>query len=292
MNSSRRTLLAAAGGAWGALRPAAARADDLADGRFAQHVARLVAAAHPGWRIEPGPDAQTLVVQGARLFLGNIHRHLQGLPPAGRDAATLSLVEAALRQPSVGPDTALEAVRERLRLQLVPAEYRAAVPGLVARDFPGGLLVAYAIDEPDRFTLVQQRQLDAWRIAPAELDRQALGNLEAASLGVALEVQPGARGGRYCIVATSDGYDAARILLPRFMARLREGLGTRSAFVGIPNRDFLVAWTADLSVRSRFAAQIRRDQTGRPHPRTDMLFVSTQDGVRAANAAELAEHGR
>lgn len=63
MASSRRTLLAAAGGAWGVLRPVAAR-----------------------------------------------------------DAATLSLVEAALRQQSVGPDTAYVAVRGWLRLQLVPAE--------------------------------------------------------------------------------------------------------------------------------------------------------------------------
>ena len=51
---------------------------------------------------------------------------------------------------------------------------------------PGGLLVAYAIDEPDRFTLAQQRQLDAWRIAPAELDRQALGNLGNPAGGIGL----------------------------------------------------------------------------------------------------------
>lgn len=162
----------------------------------------------------------------------------------------------------------------------------------MARDFPGGLLVACAIDEPDRFGLVDQRQFDAWRIVQAELERQALGNLEAASGDVALDIRPGARAGHYCFVETNDGYDEARLLLPRCMARLREGLGATSAFVGIPNRDSLVAWTADFSTRPRFAAHVRRDHARRPHPRTDMLFVSTQDGVRVANAAELAEHGR
>lgn len=71
------------------------------------------------------------------------------------------------------------------------------------------------------------------------------------------------------------------------MRRLRAALGD-ILIVGIPNRDFLVAWTPDFAGRAGFVAQISRDMQRRPHPRTDELFVATTDGVRPATRAETA----
>lgn len=76
------------------------------------------------------------------------------------------------------------------------------------------------------------------------------------------------------------------------MTRVREALKTPVVFAAIPNRDFLVTWTPDFSKRENFAGLVSRDLHEKPHPLTDALFVVSDQGVRLADAGELADHGR
>ena len=116
-------------------------------------------------------------------------------------------------------------------------------------------------------------------------------NLERLAAGQAIEPKRKADGA-YALCGTDDGYAAARILCPSFMARLRDTLGSPTICVGIPNRDFLVAWTPDFELRRRFATQVADDAAGRDDPFNDSLFVSSESGVRLMNPQELADHGR
>lgn len=96
----------------------------------------------------------------------------------------------------------------------------------------------------------------------------------------------------YVIVDTHDGYDAVRLLLPNFMARLRTTLEVLRVFAGIPNRDFLVAWTPDFAARKGFALKLREDVLVRNHPLTDALFTSSDAGVALATPEEMRDHAR
>jgi uncharacterized protein YtpQ (UPF0354 family) len=99
-------------------------------------------------------------------------------------------------------------------------------------------------------------------------------------------------GGAFVAVSTTHGYDAARLLLPHFMRRVREALNASLIFAGIPNRDFLVAWTPDFAPRWGFATKIAQDFQSRPHPLTGALFASNDSGVRLADSAAMRDHGR
>jgi hypothetical protein len=91
--------------------------------------------------------------------------------------------------------------------------------------------------------------------------------------------------GYFAAVQRRDAYDAARLLLPEFRARVLSKLGD-FVFAGIPNRDFLILWSKDFSGHAGFVAQIKKDSQSRPYPLTDEIFVITAGGVRAATNAE------
>ena len=174
-----------------------------------------------------------------------------------------------------------------MRPQIVPADYVGQAPDLVHRPFLAGLMVAYAIDEKDRYKLLRQPDIDAWNIGQAEIETRAITNLETASADISVELGSNPEGGAFVAVSTSDGYDAARLLLPQFMRRVRRAMKASLVFAGIPNRDFLVAWTPDLASRKAFATKIAQDFRDRPHPLTDALFASSDIGVRLADAAAM-----
>jgi uncharacterized protein YtpQ (UPF0354 family) len=134
--------------------------------------------------------------------------------------------------------------------------------------------------------------IDSWRVGQTDIEARAIANLESVSSEISLSPRSNPDGGAFIAVSTTDGYDAARLLLPQFMRHVREALNATLIFAGIPNRDFLVAWTPDFAHRRAFATKIAQDFQSRPHPLTDALFASTDTGVRLADAAAMRDHGR
>lgn len=126
----------------------------------------------------------------------------------------------------------------------------------------------------------------SWGVSQDALHDAAIGNLETLSKDVAIEPnRPASGAGRFIAIAPNDSYDATRLLLPGFRARLLAALGD-AAYAAIPNRYFLVAWSRDDASHARFVAQIEKDVRNRPYPLTDTLFFISKDGVRPATAAE------
>ena len=194
---SRRTILRLLGGCAGpALVSACSRSDTLDEDTFRQTVIALLGHRHPDWHVVPGAHPQTIVIGNAEIYLDNIYRHVRKLPPAQRDDEIVTLIEKGLaRRETSNEDPGFAAASDRVRPQIVPADYLQEVGGLVHRQFLAGLVVAYAIDEKERYKLLQQPLIDSWHIGQPEIETRAIANLEAVSAGTPLSPRSNAEGG-------------------------------------------------------------------------------------------------
>lgn len=277
------------------LTQAGARADDLQDGRFREEVVALLARRHPEWTIVPEPHPVIIMIGNTHIYLGNLYLRVQGMPSDRREQDILSFIEDSMRATRSGAATdnlPYAAAQQRLRPQIVPDEYKAAARDLVCRPLFAGLSLAYAIDDEKAYQLLRQPTLDDWHVTQDEIEARAIANLETLSASIPLEAKRRLNQHGYIIVDTHDGYDAVRLLLPDFMARLRATLDVPRVFVGIPSRDFLVAWTPDFVGRKGFALKLREDVLIRDRPLTDALFTSSGAGVALATAEEMRDHAR
>lgn len=202
--------------------------------------------------------------------------------------ALLTAFLHALPLGASGLDTLdLEAVRERIFPMLKPGASLEAVSASLAdpdrrpvyRPWEAGLVIALVLDAPGSVTFLRQCDLARWGTDFDSLLELALENLEAASEGLPLKMSrspdedsPSA----FIVIDSGDGYDATRILLPRQRDFLAEVLGPEY-LVGIPNRDFLIAFTFDLA--RQFAPLIRDDARQRQYPLTGQILLVTPDGV-------------
>jgi uncharacterized protein YtpQ (UPF0354 family) len=139
---------------------------------------------------------------------------------------------------------------------------------------------------------VSQRDLERWAVTVGTIHAAGIANLDAISGDVPIKTQaPDQGSGLFSVVAGPDGYAAARLLAPKFMARMGQELGPVH-FVAAPCRDALIAWSAECSIKAALAAVVAKYASTNPYPVTDEIFVSSPGGVRVAKPSELAEHGR
>ncbi|MEW6641736.1 MAG: DUF1444 family protein [Pseudomonadota bacterium] len=294
---SRRHILQTAGLVPGAvlLARTTAQADDLDDGSFKREVVALLGGRHPEWTIAPTDDPAMIVISSRSISLTNLYLHVRSMPADRRETEIVAFVENALHVSMAGQladDISYAAAETRLRPQIVPDDYKATASDIASRPFFAGLSIACVLDDGKAYQVLRQPTLATWHMDQTAVEARAIANLETVSASLALAAKPNSRRGAYVIVDTSDGYDAVRLLLPQFMSRLRDALGVPRAFVGIPNRDFLVAWTPDFAARQGFAAKIREDALSKPHRLTDMLFASSNAGVTPLTPIELKDHER
>jgi uncharacterized protein YtpQ (UPF0354 family) len=82
------------------------------------------------------------------------------------------------------------------------------------------------------------------------------------------------------IFNSGDGYDASRLLLSEVLAewaRLLPG----NLVIGIPNRDFLIAFSdANPDILRAVAAQVQSDAAQREYGLTDQLFTLVKGVVK------------
>lgn len=151
---------------------------------------------------------------------------------------------------------------------------------MVYRPFSDEVRLAYVVDEGDRDRYVLAPLLEGWGASADAVHENAIANLEAMSEHIGLRRKaPQSGRGAFVTVHEKDAYDAVRIVLPRFRARLREALGPDPR-VGIPNRDFLVAWSKDFDAEAGFIARVEEDTRVQPYPLTKQIFVIGQEGLR------------
>lgn len=250
---------------------------------FRDEVLAILRELYPDRRFEPAAEDDVVLFGKIRLGIGNLAVYASDPDPAKRRETIVAWFgqQGLLAESSFeAPKQSWEAVLPRLRPKLAPAEYLRELPSLVHRPFSDDLRLAYAVDEGNRDRYVDASHLDGWGATPEALHERAIANLEAMSEEVELRRKvPRSGQGAYVSVNQGDAYDAARIVLPRFRARLVALLGPRTR-VGIPNRDFLVAWSQDFESETRFIERVEEDTRAQPYPLTSRIFVIDEAGWR------------
>ncbi len=187
--------------------------------------------------------------------------------------------------PTPPPPTEEEAARSLLPM-LNPARFLDAIekkeaPPLVHRPFVGGLIVTYVFDFPHHRAYINDEILAKMMAGEREttfdeIHEYALENLRQRTKRQDYEMH-GRRDETMISCETNDGYAATRILLPGLMKKWASRIPGRM-LIGIPNRDFLIAFSdRDPARVAALAAQVRRDAAERDHPLCADLLV-WQDG--------------
>ncbi len=174
-----------------------------------------------------------------------------------------------------------------LRPKLLPAYFADAYPGLVRLPFSAKLVVAYAIDRGKTDEYIEQPMLKPWGVASDALHGRALANLEDMSSELPTAGTPPPTDGGALFVAKGDGYDAARLLLPKLRGRLLAQLGPE-AFAAVPARDLLMMWPVNDAKQRDLVGQVAKENANRPHPLSTEIFKVTADAVRVATAEEAS----
>ncbi|NEU11127.1 DUF1444 family protein [Methylobacterium sp. BTF04] len=293
---TRRTALAMA--AWSCVahaNPGLAAGNDSADAEaFRDEVIEILRSEYPD-AVVTRPGHPDFIRSGPFVLnLGHLRQGVANLSDAERRTTILKIIgpHVAAKPPPSGTIEPFVRAATRLRIQLVPHEYREQAPELICRRFSEKLWVAYALDESNRYQLVTQPIFDAWGIDQAKLEKVAADNLEKESDGVEIRISPTGAKGHFASVADESGYAAARILLPAIMDQIRTGLRTTGMVVAVPTRNILIAWDPESEGRDRLARIVTDYVRKGPYRRSSELFHSSADGLRPLGLAELAQHGR
>lgn len=192
-------------------------------------------------------------------------------------------------------DLPWEEAKNYLMPQLMPVEFLKMAPvELVHRSFVDGVVLGAVIDSESNYQYVNIEGRDEWGIEADEIFEAAFENLNQRSQGIEMMAFPGENG--FFIVSTRDGFDAVRVLSREMSAVVAEHIGY-PFFAGIPNRDFLICWSAtgDPDFQFKMRQQISSDFDEQPYPLCRLalnvredgeieIAASAQSDARAANA--------
>lgn len=174
-----------------------------------------------------------------------------------------------------------ESVRGRLLPMLKSEQWVTEVQGgrdLATIQFAPGLVLCFAIDEPTRVAFVRRDMLDEWDVPLERVQGVAQDNLAAQSRELQVMSLTG-DDGKPCalVINTHDGYDATRIVLPDVREGFAAELGDEY-LVGLPNRDFLVAFSnRNPELAAGIARQVRQDFHQMDHPITATIYQVRAD---------------
>jgi len=202
------------------------------------------------------------------------------------------IVEAhlsALRSvpPPPPPPTEKEAAEALLPLlnrpELLEYVQRKDAPPPVHRPFVAGLIITYVFDFPHHRAYVNENILAQMMAGPETtfdmIHEYALENLRLRTTSQDYQTH-GLYDKTMVVCDTRDGYAATRVLLPDLMATWAERIPGRM-LIGIPNRDFLIAFSdRDPAHVAAIARQVRRDAAKRDHPLCADLLLWKDGRIR------------
>ncbi len=204
----------------------------------------------------------------------------------GRLADIVDAHLSALRQVPPAPPPLTEAQAAEALLPMLNPRWRLQEMqrqtsiSLAHRPFVAGLVITYVFDFPESRVYINEKMLAKMLDVPgATLDaihEYALENLRKRTSSKVYQMH--GWGDKTLISCEArDGYAATRILLPDLMA-IWAGRIPGRMLLGIPNRDFLIAFSdRDPAHVAAIARQVRRDVKQRDHPLSAELLV-WQDG--------------
>ncbi|MEQ1921728.1 MAG: DUF1444 family protein [Pyrinomonadaceae bacterium] len=247
---------------------------------FQVKVLSLLREMRPDRTFSATDDPLTLKCDESTLGLTNLRANFLLTTRTDSDLRLLlqeSLVVTIDAVRDLGDTPEWDTAKRYLMPQLMPSEYLNKMD-LVSKPFGDTVVIGYVLDSDKTYSYVTVRDFESWGIGLESLHTQALNNLDLRSKGLEATVVEGTNG--IIAIDTLDGFDASRILLPDLRERFAETLGTCDFFFGIPNRDFLICWSAsdDETFQSQLRGQIASDTESRPYPLSGKTFIARSDG--------------
>ncbi len=194
---------------------------------------------------------------------------LHGVPPTPPPPTEKEAAESLL--PMLNPDWFLEEVKQQGGVSPVH------------RSFVAGLIVTYVFDFPHHRAYINDEILAKIISSPETtfdvIHEYALENLRKRTTSQVYETH-GLFDQTMVVCETRDGYAATRILLPDLMEKWAGRIPGRM-LLGVPNRDFLIAFSdRDPEHVAAIASQMRHDVKERDHPLCADLLVWQGGRVR------------
>ena len=178
------------------------------------------------------------------------------------------------------PETWEEA-KDRLRVQLVSARM-VDLGKAITFPFADDVHTSLVSDCDSGYAYISNEDLERWGQTAIDALEVGKQNVLLAQESLPLNVMEGAT--HLLAIQTGDGYDAARILVQEIreaiIENVTDGQG-EEAYVGVPNRDFLIAWptTADDSLHQQLCETVRLDATRQSHPLSERVFRVTAETI-------------
>ncbi|MHA3770860.1 DUF1444 family protein [Verrucomicrobiota bacterium sgz303538] len=251
---------------------------------FRERVLELVRVLYPNVSFEaPTQEADVIVANGIQIGLQNLKAKFD---QSDRSRQTFDVLVAEHFQfvlqaePSV-PDFAT--ARQKLRPQIMPPDY-ARQASIISFPFGQTLAIGIVLDSDKGYLYLKHEDVLRWNKSEKELLDIATANLNEASRNMQMQSSDSEEA-KWIAIETKDGFDAARILIPKLREFLADRLGKPFCFA-VPNRDFLFCWNTGASVRfSDFAAsKIQKDFQSQPYPLSPHVFEVAADGAIAERA--------
>jgi len=253
--------------------------------------ARIEAATREaGYEIESRDGLELYVIphdQPMRCDLQIMYSAYENSPHRLDDIVQSHLEALGRVPPAPLPPTEEEAAQALLPMlnqaQFLDAVEQREAPPPVHRPFIAGLIVTYVFDFPHHRAYINDDILAKMTKGPdATFDmihEYALENLRLRTTSKDYEMH-GQRDDTLIVCETGDGYAATRVLLPDLMEKWATRIPGRM-LIGIPNRDFLIAFSdRDPKQVAAIAKQVRTDAGKFDHPLCADLLIWRDGRIR------------
>ncbi len=246
---------------------------------FRERVHAIVSKLYPDEEfLLPEGDPDVIEVRKTHVGLQNLEAKF--LQSDQKESTLQTLVEEhfafvlSTEEPAVPP---LAEALPRLRPQVMPPEYAQQAP-IVSFPFGDSLAVGIVIDSEKGYLYLKREDADRWGRTPDSLLEAAIENLNQASREIAMQSTENEEV-KFIGIETKDGFDAARILIPKLRGFIADRIGS-PFFFGVPNRDFLICWNMDASAKFlQFTKnKLKKDFENQPYPLSPSLFEIDADG--------------
>jgi len=233
-----------------------------------------------GYEAEPGSGFTVTAHDGPNridVALEEAFARYRAAPQREDEIVANVVADAQARLEDGLSKTSLEDVRADL-MPLLKGRFELRTYGFqpAQTPLPGRLAVLYVVDTEDAFTLVRPEDVERWGATVAELQELALDNLLAqTNEDEPLLCEPSG-GQTLCGWASSDGYDAARMLVPELRDQIVEELGGPAAYA-VPMENVFIALALDVlengNTEELFRVKLQRDFQTSDDPLSPDIFV-------------------
>lgn len=249
----------------------------MTENQFQKYVLEHATKQFPNISFFKGNDTLTLKTStGFQIGLPNIYRIYCQNPT---DTSLInSEIDNLINSIIIKNESSIDSIawdkaKNLLRPQFMPREYLDQMSGLINIPFSTDVNIGFVIDGEKSYSYIREKDIQKWHKTIQDICEQSIHNLDSLTKGIQLSVMAGPS--KVVMINSGDGFDAARILLPKFRRMLNKHVGSNFTFA-LPNRDFLICWASNAppEFSEQLHAKIRKDFQSENHPLSPELYMT------------------